>query len=88
MLDYKMSELQHNISSMLVKDQLNTIEIQGALIACAQKGQKKTGEIQSRIRLLESEKALNQELFLDLKSIPSDSSAYPLLMPAKLAALE
>src|SRR5690242_17710141 len=73
MLDYKMSELQHNISSMLVKDQLNTIEIQGRLDRLKAERAEKVGVIQARIRLLESEEALNRELFHDLKSIPGDS---------------
>ena len=87
MLDYKMSELQHNISSMLVKDQLNTIEIQGRLDRLRAERAEKIGAIQARIRLLESEESLNRELFHDLKSIPTDSAAASAPYKAKLAAL-
>jgi len=87
MLDYKMSELQHNISSMLVQDQLNTIEIQGRLDRLKAERAEKVGSIQASIRVLESEEALNRELFHNLKSIPSDSAASSAPYNAKLAAL-
>jgi len=87
MLDYKMSELQHNISSMMVKDQLNTIEIKGRLARLRAERAEKIGVIQSHIRLLESEDALNRELFVDLKSIPTDSAAVSATYQAKLASL-
>jgi len=87
MLDYKMSELQHNISSMVVKDQLNTIEIQGRLDRLKAERAEKIGAIQARIRMLESEESLNRELFHDLKSIPTDSVAASAPYNAKLAAL-
>jgi len=86
LLNYKMSELQHNIASLLVKDQLNTIEIQGRLDRLRAERAETIGEIQSRIRLLESEEELNRNLFQDLKSIPSDSSTST-LYAAKLDAL-
>ena len=74
LLNYKMSELQHNIASLQVKDQLNTIEIQGRLDRLRAERAEVIGNIQAQIRLLESEEELNRKLFQDLKSIPSDSS--------------
>jgi len=86
MLNYKMNELQHNISSMLVQDQLNTIEIQGRLDRLRAERAEKIGAIQSEIRMLESEEELNRNLFQGLKSIPSDSTS-SVYYTAKLDAL-
>jgi multidrug resistance efflux pump len=77
-LDYKMSELQNDIQELIVKDRLNTIEINGQLQQLRAERAEKISGIQARIRLLESEEAVNKNLFLDLKSIPPpDSSSDP-----------
>jgi len=87
-LDYKMTELQHDIQELIVKDQLNTIEINGQLQRLRAERVEKISAIQSRIRLLESEETLNKNLYLDLKSLPkTDSSAASAPYEAKLAAL-
>ena len=69
-LDYKMSELKLEMDQLMAKNQLSIIEIKGNLERLRAERIEKVGAIQSRIRILESEEALNKNLFVDLKSVP------------------
>lgn len=68
--DFKMSDLSHSISELQARDQINVAEIRGELERLRAERAEKTGEIQAEIRLLESERTLNRNLFRDLKSLP------------------
>lgn len=67
--DFKMSDLTHNIAELQAQDRLNIAEIRGELERLRAERAEKTGEIQAEIRLLESERTLNRNLFRDLKSL-------------------
>ncbi|MBP7239506.1 MAG: efflux RND transporter periplasmic adaptor subunit [Saprospiraceae bacterium] len=73
-LDFKMSELTHDISELLARDRLNIDDIKGDLERIRAQRAEKMGSIQARIKILESEQTLNQSLFLDLQSVPSTVS--------------
>ena len=73
-LDFKMSELTHDISELLARDRLNIDDIKGDLDRIRAQRAEKIGSIQARIKILESEQTLNQSLFLDLQSVPSTVS--------------
>ena len=88
-LDFKMSELSHDINELLAIDRLNTVDIKGDLERMRALRAEKMGSIQARIKILESEQTLNRSLFLDLQSVPSndvpDAASTPYL--AKLQTL-
>lgn len=68
-LDLKMSDLTHGIAELQVRDQLHVAEIRGDLERLRAERAEKSGVVQARIRVLESEQSLNQSLFRDLRSI-------------------
>lgn len=88
-LDFKMSELTHSIGELQARDQLRMTEIRGDLERLRAERAEKTGAIQARIRLLESEQTLNQSLFREIRSVPVPDSLRQASGPytAKLQAL-
>jgi multidrug resistance efflux pump len=89
-LDFKMSELSHDINELLARDRLNIDEIKGDLERLRAQRAEKMGAIQARINILQSEQTLNRSLFLDLQSVsaPDTSSAsIPTPFQAKLKSL-
>ena len=73
-LEFKMSELSHDISELLARDRLNIDDIKGDLERLRAQRAEKIGSIQARIKILESEEKLNRTLFLDLQSVPSSET--------------
>lgn len=88
-LEFKMSELSHDISEILARDRLNIDEIKGDLERLHALRAEKLGYIQARIRLLESEQTLNRALYLELESVSATaaSTSTPSLYEAKLNSL-
>ncbi|MBK9983046.1 MAG: hypothetical protein IPP15_11590 [Saprospiraceae bacterium] len=70
-LDFKLSALNHDVSELTARDQLSQAEIKSNLNRYTALRAEKAEDIQARIRLMESENLLNQQLFTDLKSLPS-----------------
>ncbi len=88
-LDFKFSELSHDIAELQARDRLRIAEIQGDLDHLQAQRAEKQGAIQARIRTLEAEQTLNQTLVRELKSIPLPDSADSRTSPyaARLQAL-
>lgn len=88
-LEFKMSELSYDISELLARDRLNIDRIEGDLARLRAQRAEKLGTIQARIRLIESEQALNRALFLDLQNLPTSDSSITFTTPymAKLQTL-
>ena len=87
-LDFKLSELSHDITELAARDRLNREDIRGRLEHYRALRAEKAGEIQAKIRILEAEEALNQNLFADLKSLPNrDTSKANALFTTKLNGL-
>lgn len=70
-LDFKMSELSHDINILLARDRLNIDDIRSNLERIRAQRAEKIGAIQARIKILESEQTFNRSLFQDLQSVPS-----------------
>jgi multidrug resistance efflux pump len=68
-LDFKLNELNYEIEEIRAHDRLDRNAIQAELYQYRALKAEKMGDIQAQIRVLESERKLNDELFLDLKSI-------------------
>lgn len=73
-LDFKLSALNHDVTELTARDLLSQEEIKGNLSRYRALRAEKAEDIQSRIRLMESENLLNQQLFADLKSIPASEA--------------
>jgi multidrug resistance efflux pump len=88
-LEFKLSELSHDINELLARDRLNIADIQGNLERYRALRAEKIGSIQARIRLLESEQTLNHSLFLDLQSVQTTDTPSVISTPylAKLQSL-
>lgn len=88
-LEFKLSELSHDISEILARDRLNIEEIKGDLERLHALRAEKMGYIQARIRLLESEQTFNRALYLELESVSATeaSTSTPSLYEAKLNSL-
>ena len=89
-LDFKMSDLSHNIAELEARDQLRVADIRAGLDRLRAQRAEKTGAIEARIRQMESEQLLNKSLLRELRSVPPpDSSAPEAASPfaAKLGAL-
>lgn len=86
-LDFKLSELSHDISELAARDRLRREQILGDLDRSRAMRAEKAGEIQARIRLLESQQLLNQTLFSDLKSISTAITDSSLVYETKLKSL-
>ncbi|MEP6647995.1 MAG: biotin/lipoyl-binding protein [Saprospiraceae bacterium] len=69
-LEFKMSALNHEITELSSRDRINQEEIRGNLERYKALRADKVEDVQGRIRLLESENLLNQQLFAGLKSLP------------------
>ncbi|MEO6130492.1 MAG: hypothetical protein ABIQ02_01500 [Saprospiraceae bacterium] len=70
-LEFKMSALNHEITELSSRDRISQAEIKGNLERYKAMRLDKMDEIQGRIRLMESENLMNQQLFAGLKSLPS-----------------
>ncbi|MCC6460886.1 MAG: efflux RND transporter periplasmic adaptor subunit [Saprospiraceae bacterium] len=87
-LDVKMSDLNFNISELQARDQLRLAGIRSDLDRLRAERAEKIGEIQSQIRLLESEQGLNRSLVREIKSIRmSDTLTDQSLHNTKIQAL-
>lgn len=89
-LDFKMSDLSHNIAELEARDQLRNADIRSDLERLHAQRAEKTGALDARIRQLESERLLNQSLLRELRSVPvPDSLANASASPyaAKIQAL-
>ncbi|MEP6794811.1 MAG: hypothetical protein ABJB16_10830 [Saprospiraceae bacterium] len=73
-LDFKLSALNHDVSELTARDRLSQTEIKSNLNRYTALRAEKAEDIQARIRLMESENLLNQQLFADLKSLSSTES--------------
>lgn len=74
-LDFKMSELRFNIAELESRDQWRVAQVKSKMEELRARRAEKTGEIQSEIRLLESEYELNRNVLRSLKSVNiSDST--------------
>ena len=65
-LEFKMSELNHDITELLAKDRLTMDEIDGKLERLRAERAEKIGLIQGKIKVLEAEQALNRALLEEL----------------------
>ncbi|HZV67943.1 MAG TPA: efflux RND transporter periplasmic adaptor subunit [Saprospiraceae bacterium] len=73
-LAFKLSSLSHDVSELTARDRLSQIEIRNNLNKYIALRAEKAEDIQARIRLMESENLLNQQLFENLKSLPGNES--------------
>lgn len=65
-LEFKMSELNHDITELLAKDRLTMDEIDGKLERLRAERAEKVGLIQGKINVLEAELAMNRALLQEL----------------------
>ncbi len=65
-LEFKMSELNHDISELLAKDRLTMDEIDGKLERLRAERAEKVGLIQGKINVLEAEQAMNKALLQEV----------------------
>lgn len=88
-LDIRMSELKYDIAEVTAQDRLNQDEIRGNLQQLKALRAEKAGEIMGEIRILQSEKMMNEQLFSELKSIPAtDTVKTASVYEATLASLK
>ncbi len=86
-LDFKVAELGHEIAELEANDRLAVAELRGTIERLRAQRSEKTGNIQARIRTLESDQALNAALLRKLKSVPASDSARQSPYSARLEAL-
>ena len=89
-LDLKLSDVAHNISELQAKTHINRAELQSNINRLKAQRTEKVSDIQSRIRAVEAEIALNELLVKDLKSVKVSESASMLNNPnqLKISALQ
>ncbi len=73
-LDLKLSDVAHNISELEAKTHISRAEMQLNINRLKAQRMEKVGDIQSRIRAIEAEIALNELLVKDLKSVKISES--------------
>ncbi len=83
-LDLKLSDVAHNISELEVKTHVNRAELQSNINRLKAQRTEKVSDIQSRIRAVEAEIALNELLVKDLKSVKVSESSSMLNNPNQL----